>query len=68
MNWGSLSEFIDMGGYAVYVWGSYGAAVLLVVAELLFLRQRRRRAQQQARLAAQFSDEHAQASEHETQN
>ena len=30
MNWHSWSEFLAMGGYALYVWGSY--AVTLVAA------------------------------------
>lgn len=44
MNWGSASEFFAMGGYGLYVWGSYGVAALCVVLELLALRERRRRA------------------------
>ena len=27
----SVSEFFHMGGYAVYVWSSYGLAALLLV-------------------------------------
>ncbi len=32
MNWGSASEFFAMGGYGLYVWGSFGvtAAALLI--------------------------------------
>ncbi len=30
-----MSEFFAMGGYAVYVWGSYGVAALVLVALLL---------------------------------
>ena len=26
MNWSSLSDFAAMGGYALYVWGSYAVA------------------------------------------
>jgi len=37
MNWGSLSEFLAMGGYGAYVWGSYGMAALCVVIEVLSL-------------------------------
>jgi heme exporter protein D len=44
MNWGSLNEFLAMGGYALYVWGSYGMTALLVVIELMALRVRRHRA------------------------
>lgn len=45
MHWQSLGEFLAMGGYAPYVWGSYGVAVLCVVLELLVLHQRHSRAQ-----------------------
>ena len=37
MSWGSLSEFLAMGGYGLYVWGSYGMAVACVVIEILLL-------------------------------
>jgi len=42
MNWGSPAEFFAMGGYAVFVWGSYAVTALVIVAELLLLRRRRR--------------------------
>ena len=32
-----------MGGYGLFVWGSYGAAVLCIAIELLALKQRARR-------------------------
>ncbi len=44
MNWGSLDNFLHMGGYGLYVWGSYGVALLLMVAEPLMAAARRRRA------------------------
>ena len=44
MNWHSLADFGEMGGYALYVWGSYGMAALALGWELLTLQQRRRRA------------------------
>lgn len=43
MNWGSLDNFLAMGGYAFYVWGSYGVTLLLLVAEMVAIAQRRRR-------------------------
>ena len=43
MQWNSFSEFISMGGYGFYVWGSYGVTFLLLVAELIMLRSRKRR-------------------------
>ncbi len=44
MSWGSLDNFIHMGGYGLYVWGSYGVAALLMVWEPLMAARRRRRA------------------------
>jgi heme exporter protein D len=37
MNW---SEFFAMGGYGLYVWGSYGMAALVLVFNVLAARQR----------------------------
>ena len=42
MNWNSLSEFLEMGGYAFYVWGSFGVTALAMVIEPLLIRKRRR--------------------------
>lgn len=44
MNWSSLSDFIDMGGYALYVWGSYLTALGAFVWEMTLLVHRRWRA------------------------
>ena len=44
MNWNSTAEFFAMGGYALYVWGSFGAAAVMMGAELLLVRARRRSA------------------------
>lgn len=38
----AVLEFLDMGGYALYVWGSFGVTAVLMVAEPLMLRSRRR--------------------------
>ena len=37
-----FSEFFAMGGYAWYVWGSYGVTFLVLLAEILLLRKRAR--------------------------
>jgi heme exporter protein D len=42
MHWSSLSEFISMGGYGFYVWGSYGVTLLLLGGEVLMLLKRKR--------------------------
>ena len=44
MNWGSVDNFLHMGGYGLYVWGSYGAAALLMLLEPIWAARRRRRA------------------------
>lgn len=46
----NLGEFFNMGGYAVYVWGSYAVATLILGMNIL---QARRRLQQAARRAKQ---------------
>jgi len=42
MNWGSASEFFAMGGYAFYVWGSYGVTALFLVLEVVLIILRKR--------------------------
>jgi len=42
MNWGSWSEFFAMGGYALYVWGSYAVTLGLMVMEIVLLALRGR--------------------------
>jgi heme exporter protein D len=51
MNWGSLGEFLNMGGYGFYVWSSYGMCAVLVAVELWSARARRQRAVAEARRA-----------------
>jgi len=39
----NLTEFLHMGGYAFYVWTSYGIALLILLANVVLpLRQRRK--------------------------
>jgi heme exporter protein D len=40
-----MSEFLAMGGYAWYVWGSYGVTFLLLFLEVIFLMKRSARAE-----------------------
>ena len=42
LNWHSLGEFLQMGGYGLYVWGSFAMCALAVAIECLGLRARRR--------------------------
>jgi heme exporter protein D len=44
MNWASWSDFWTMGGYGLYVWGSYAVTFALIVLEVVMLRLRRRAA------------------------
>jgi heme exporter protein D len=44
VNWGSWDNFMRMGGYGFFVWGSYGMAVAIVAVEVWQLKVRRRRA------------------------
>jgi heme exporter protein D len=40
MNWNSPAEFFAMGGYALYVWGSFGVCAVALAAEWLLVKQR----------------------------
>ena len=58
--WNSPSEFFAMGGYALYVWSSFGVCALVLILEPLMARARfsaivRRLKQEQ--LAEQFDKE-----------
>jgi heme exporter protein D len=46
MGWGSWDAFWAMGGYGLYVWGSYAATILLIAAEIVMLRRRQRNARE----------------------
>ena len=48
MNWNSLDQFLAMGGYAVYVWGSYALVLVLMLLEPLLAARRHRQALDQA--------------------
>ena len=42
MNWHSWSEFLAMGGYGLYVWGSYVVTLVVLIGEIVGLVTRRR--------------------------
>jgi heme exporter protein D len=44
MVWGGWDAFWAMGGYAAFVWGSYGVTVAALALEVWLTRNRRRRA------------------------
>jgi len=36
-----MQEFFAMGGYAFYVWGSFGVTAVLMILEVILLRRRK---------------------------
>jgi heme exporter protein D len=42
MIWQSWTDFWAMGGYALYVWGSYAVTLGLIATEVVMLRLRKR--------------------------
>jgi heme exporter protein D len=42
MIWASASDFFAMGGYAFYVWGSFGVCALGMILEPILVAQRRK--------------------------
>lgn len=61
MNWNSPAEFFAMGGYGLYVWGSFAVTAVCLMVEPLLLRQRRNNALVQLKrelaLKQEISDE-----------
>ena len=57
----AISELFHAGGYGFYIWGSYGAAVLLMVGEVVVAKQQHRtilkRLSRMARMNAAEEDE-----------
>jgi len=49
MIWGSLDNFLAMGGYGLYVWGSYAVTLVVIVVELILLAKRKRNAVERIR-------------------
>ena len=57
MQWGSVSEFFAMGGYALYVWGSYFVTAVVLTVEVVMLVRRGRTLRARAgRIAGPESD------------
>ena len=42
MSWGSVGEFLHMGGYGLYVWGSYAVTLAALALETWMLLRRSR--------------------------
>ena len=47
MIWSSWSEFFSMGGYGLYVWGSYIVTSICIIGEIFLISNRRRTLQRQ---------------------
>lgn len=54
MNW---MEFFAMKGYAFYVWGSYGVAMLVLIIEIVLARHKRQITLKQLRLMRDAGNE-----------
>ncbi len=44
-----MSEFLDMGGYAAYVWPAYGLTLAVIVLNILWAQRRLARSRDEAR-------------------
>lgn len=42
MHWNSINEFLSMGGYGFYVWGSFAVTFIAMAIELWLINQRRK--------------------------
>ena len=49
MQWNSISDFFAMGGYAFYVWGSFGLTAVVMLGESLLIHRQRRELLEQLR-------------------
>ena len=61
--WNSPAEFFAMGGYALYVWSSFGVCTVVLLLEPISIRARRKaiiRRLKLERLAEQFDTESSQ--------
>lgn len=53
----SVAEFFNMGGYAFYVWGSYGVTLLAFIIEIAMVNHKRKITLQQVRLMREAGEE-----------
>ncbi len=52
IQWASLAEFLAMGGYGLYVWGSFGVSFAALAIEVMVLRRGRLRLLEQLQAKA----------------
>ena len=57
MNWGSASEFFAMGGYGLYVWGSYIMTAAVMALEVILVVRRWRTSGPRSGRTDQFGSE-----------
>jgi heme exporter protein D len=53
MIWSSVHDFLRMGGYGLYVWGSFGVTALLMAIEVLLAHRRQHALLQELRHAGE---------------
>jgi heme exporter protein D len=56
MIWNSASEFWAMGGYGLYVWGSFGVTALLMGGEVILAARRHRHIRESLQMQATTID------------
>jgi heme exporter protein D len=52
MIWNSVSEFWAMGGYGLYVWGSFGVTALLMGGEVILAARHHQRTRESLQMQA----------------
>ncbi len=57
MHWGSWDAFWAMGGYALYVWGSYAMTLVVIVMEIILLRHGRKDTLKRLRRMRKWEDQ-----------
>jgi heme exporter protein D len=56
MIWESWSQFWEMGGYGLYVWGSFGVTALLMGGEVILAARRHQQIRESLRMQATTID------------
>ncbi len=57
MIWDSWDAFWAMGGYALYVWGSFGATLVCIAGEAWLVRRQRRQVLSRLRRLQRFDSQ-----------
>lgn len=58
MIWNSWQDFWAMGGYGLYVWGSFGVTAILMAYEMYWVKQARNKALQQVAQELRAAETH----------